>query len=87
MAQDIDTILANACLNRFLCLSPAQQRAVLLQILCNFSGGGGTGTGATFGNYGGGTPTPPPASGSGLAVDTSNHTFWEYDNGVWHNLV
>lgn len=91
MTCDIPTLLRQACANGFdlVAEDTVLTRGIILQLLCNFSdsGGGSVGTGATFGDYGGSTPTFTPASGSGLAIDTSNHTFWEYDNGAWHNLV
>jgi hypothetical protein len=48
------------------------------------SSGGGGGGGATFGNYAGGQPNFTPSGGTGLAVDTSNGTLWEYYSGSWH---
>jgi hypothetical protein len=55
----------------------------LLQIIAN-NVGGGSSSAATFGNYAGGQPTFTPSSGTGLAVDTSDGTMWEYYSGAWH---
>ena len=77
-------IADSACINSF--IPPGFQLAALIylasQIVAN--GGTGTGSGATFDNYAGGAPTFTPASGTGLAVDTSDGTLWEYYNGAWH---
>jgi len=48
MACDLDTILAQACTNKFLQLAntdPKLSRAVILQLLCDISAGGGGGGG------------------------------------------
>ena len=91
MTCNVPDLLRQACANGFDLVAEDNvlTRGIILQLLCNFSGsgGGGTGTGATFGNYSGGTPTFTPASGAGMAIDTSNDTFWEYHDGAWHNLV
>lgn len=79
----------NALASCLACLSEKQLLAINAYLLCQIStGGGGAGSsGITFGNYAGGQPNFTPATGTGAAVDTSNQTFWVYDNGAWNQLV
>jgi hypothetical protein len=68
MTCDIDTLLEQACANKFLCLSLQEQQAVLLQLLCNGVGGGG---GSSFSDSGAPTTQTPTGTGG---------TYWDYTN-------
>lgn len=84
---DPKSLLAAAVNAGYMDYSIKEQFAVETYLTCQIAaggGGGGGGSGATFGNYGGGQPNFTPAGGTGLAVDTSNGTLWEYYNGAWH---
>ena len=75
-------IADSVCINS--CIPPGFQLAVLIYLASQIAANGGTGSGATFADYGGGAPTFTPSAGTGLAVDTSDGTLWEYYNGAWH---
>lgn len=70
MTCDINTLLEDACANKFLCLSLQEQQAVLLQMLCNGVGGGTNGSGA---------PTTPPSGTFGFYYDYTNNVIYGWN--------
>jgi hypothetical protein len=85
---DPQSLLSSANVSSYAASSPADIATLLelalLQIIAGGISGVSSGGAATFGNYAGGQPNFTPTSGTGLAVDTSNGTLWEYYGGAWH---
>lgn len=87
MACDISTLNTNACTNDFDAAAQNEVlwRALVLQLLCNLTGGSSGGSFALYsGNYSGGQPTVTPTATTALAFDTSTGTQWNWYSGAWH---
>lgn len=76
MTCDIDTLLQQACTNKFLCnLSEKDIEVLILQLLCNFNGGA---TQQAFSGDGAPT-TQKPAFGAGVYYDYTNREWWGWN--------
>lgn len=87
---NVDTLLTSSCTNEFLCLTPQQARAVILQLLCNISvngGGGGGGGSGTVMIYTGASPSADPDDPDSPAIaysESGNPTFyWNVTTQAW----
>ena len=89
---NVDTLLTSSCTNEFLCLTPQQARAVILQLLCNLSvngGGGGGGSGQVMTYAGAAPPTEDPPDTAAPAIAYSEDGlggpvfYWNVDSQVW----
>jgi hypothetical protein len=84
---NIETLKADACSSKFLCLPPNIQRAVLLQLLCNIAAGGGISgvTGVYSGDYSGVAPAITPSGTGAVSRDsvTGQVWWWNPDSSTW----
>ena len=91
VATDYQSLISSANVSGYsaasMCSEATLLELALLQIIAQNAGSGGGGDGnVQFGNYSGSSPGNSPSQ-STLAVDTSNHNIWSYDNGAWHLIV
>lgn len=86
MACDKSALESSACSNGFTQAAQNEQqfRALVLQLLCEMTGGGGGGFAIYSGDYGGGTPNVTPTVATAIAFDTITGTQWNYYSGSWH---
>jgi len=85
MACDLSALETSACSNGFskAALNEPQFRALVLQLLCEISGGENS-FALYSGDYSGGQPTVTPTVATAIAFDTSTGTQWNWFSGSWH---
>lgn len=77
MTCDIDELLQQACDNKFLCnLAEKDIQVLILQLLCNLSGGAGQ---QAFSGDGAPSASLRPAFGAGVYYDYTNREWWGWN--------
>jgi len=87
MACDKSALEASACDNGFTQVAGNEQqfRALVLQLLCELTGGSGSGGFALYsGDYSGIAPGFSPTATTAIAFDTVTGTQWNWYSSAWH---